>query len=118
MNVAFDVDVLLDAAPAIMQSFCSALVAAGHHVYVITGVEADTVTPTDIVNKTRYLTGLGFGKGTFTQVIVVPDPHPENKAKAIEDNKIEVLFDNNIANIKASKTLCACFLLWNNKVKK
>ncbi len=92
--------------------------AAGHHVYVITGVEEDTVTKADITAKQEYLVGLGFGKGTYTELIVMPLPHDTNKAKEIKDNNIELLIDNAVDNVKAAKGLCACLLLWNNKKKK
>jgi hypothetical protein len=117
MNVAFDIDGTLDAFPVVFESLCAALMAAGHHVYIITGVEEDTVTKTDIANKTAYLTGLGFGKGTYTTLIVMPKPHDVNKAKEVAENDIELLLDNSVANVKACKGLCACLLLWNNKKK-
>jgi hypothetical protein len=117
MNVAFDIDGTLDAFPSVMLALCSALIAAGNHVYIITGVEADKVTPADVAAKTSYLTGLGFGKGTYTQLIVIPEPHDENKAKECKDNDIELLIDNSVPNVKAAKGVCACLLLWNNKKK-
>lgn len=115
INIAFDVDGVLDAFPAVMLMLCGALMASGNHVYIITGVEEDTVTKDDITNKTLYLTGLGFGKGTYTELIVMPQPHAENKAKEIKDNNIALLIDNNKDNVKAAKTLCPCLLLWNTK---
>lgn len=115
MNFAFDIDGVLDAFPAEMLALCSSLTAGGNHVFIITGVEADEVTPEDSTNKTAYLTGLGFGKGSYFKLIIMPQPHDKNKAKAIKDNKISMLFDNNKDNVKAAKTSCPCFLLWNTK---
>src|ERR1035441_2707483 len=104
MNIAVDIDGVLDAFPAVMLMLCSALVASGNHVYIITGVEEDTVTKADVTNKTSYLTGLGFGKGTYTSLIVIPKPHDDNKAKEIADNDIALLIDNNKDNVKAAKS--------------
>src|SRR5208282_2186189 len=115
MNFGFDIDGVLDAFPAEMLALCSALQAGGNHVYIITGVEEDEVLPADVTNKEAYLTGLGFGKGSYFKLIVIPSPHDTNKAKAIKDNKIAMLFDNNKDNLKAAKGLCPCWLLWQTK---
>jgi hypothetical protein len=115
MNFAFDIDGVLDAFPAEMLAVCSSLQAGANHVYIITGVEEDAVTKEDVANKEAYLIGLGFGKGSYFKLIVLPKPHDTNKAKAIEDNDIAMLFDNNKDNVKAAKSLCPCWLLWNTK---
>ena len=112
IQIALDVDGTIDAFPVIFQSLMSAFMAAGHHVFVITGVDATKVTKTDIANKTAYLTGLGCGKGTYTTLIVLPQPHDTNKAKVIKEEKIELLFDNSKANCKAAKDYCLCLLSW------
>jgi len=114
-NVAFDIDGVLDAFPAEMLMLCSSLTAGGNRVFIITGIEGDEVEDTDVTNKTAYLTGLGFGKGSYFELIVLPQPHDKNKAKAIKKNNIAMLFDNNKDNVKAAKTSCPCFLLWNTK---
>ena len=96
----------------------SAFTAAGFHVYIITGVEEPKVTKADVDAKREYLTGLGISSDLYHQMIVCPTPHPQNKLKAIEDNDIEVLMDNSVANVKAAKKACMALLLWNAKVKK
>ena len=116
-NVAFDIDGVLDAFPAEMLMLCSSLTAGGNRVFIITGIEGDEVEDTDVTNKTAYLTGLGFGKSSYFKLIVMPQPHDKNKAKAIKDNKISMLFDNNQNNVKEAKGLCPCWLLWNTREK-
>lgn len=117
MNVAFDIDGTIDSFPQVMLALCSALTAAGHEVYIITGVEADTVPASVVKGKKMFLTGLGFGPGTYKQLIVVPQPHDKNKADEIARLKVELLIDNSVANAKAAKALCAVLILWNSKVK-
>jgi hypothetical protein len=109
------VDGVADAFPRVTQSLMSALMAAGHHVFVITGVDADAATAADRAAKVQYLTNLGIGPECYTDVIVCPQPHPENKAKAIQDNHIGVLLDNDKQNIKAAAPYCVALLLWNSK---
>ena len=75
MNVAFDIDGTIDSFPQVMLGLVTALTAAGHHVYIITGIEQDKVTPTDVRNKKAFLIGLGFGPGTYKELIVLPQPH-------------------------------------------
>ena len=117
MNVAFDIDGTIDSFPQVMLGLVTALTAAGHHVYIITGIEQDKVTPTDVRNKKAFLIGLGFGPGTYKELIVLPQPHDTNKADQIKKLDIELLIDNSVANAKAAKTLCAVLILWNSKVK-
>ena len=118
MNIAFDVDGVLDAFPPVMLMLCGSLTAGGNHVFIITGIESDEKpTQSDLDNKEAYLTGLGFGKGSYYKLIVINQPHDKNKAQAIKDNKIALLIDNNVNNVKAAKKLCACLLLWNTKEK-
>ena len=117
MNVVIDIDGTIDAFPLTMLALCSSLMAAGHRVYIVTGIEADTVIPADLRNKKKYLNGLGFGPGTYTGLEVLPQPHDKNKAKWIKENNVSLLIDNDVANAKEAKSECAVLLLWNNKVK-
>jgi hypothetical protein len=60
MKVAIDVDGCIDAAPRELQSLCSALIAAGHEVDVVTGNSDSPVTAQDRQEKLNYLNSLGF----------------------------------------------------------
>lgn len=118
MNVAFDIDGLADSFPRVVQSMMSAFTAAGHHVYVITGVEDKQVTSADTQAKKNYLASLGIGPADYSALIVCPQPHDTNKAAVIQKNDIAVLFDNSTKNTKkARKVGCAAFLLTNSKKK-
>ena len=101
-NWAVDVDGVLDAFPREMGSLVAALTAAGRHVYIITGIDEDTVTAKDTEAKRDFLTSLGVGPDTYFQLIVIPQPHPELKAQALKDNDCGVLVDNNRENIRAA----------------
>ena len=113
MNVAVDIDGTVDAFPQDFNSLCAALRAAGHHVYVITGIESDTVTQQDVVDTQGYLTSIGIT--AYDTLWVTPTPHDEHKAKLIQDNDVAMLFDNDKDNCKAASSYCAALLLWNNK---
>lgn len=118
MNAAFDIDGLADSFPRVVQSMMSAFTAAGHHVYVITGIENPKVTAADVQAKKNYLSSLGIGPDCYTDLIVCPEPHDANKAAEIQKNNIAVLFDNSTKNCKkARKVGCAAFLLTNSKEK-
>lgn len=114
MNVAVDIDGTVDAFPRVFQSLISALASAGHRVYIVTGIEADTVTQADVDAKTAYLASMGITM-QFA-VIVCPTPHAENKADVIAQNDIVLLIDNSKANIKAAVAEGVCsFMVWNAK---
>ena len=113
MNFAIDVDGTIDAFPDMFQSLCAALRAAGHDVYVITGIEQDAVTQQDVSDKQSYLTSIGFT--AYDTIWVCPQPHDEHKAKLIADNDVKALFDNDKDNCKAASGTTACLLLWNNR---
>ena len=87
--------------------------------YIITGIDESTVKKADLVNKAGYPHGdvLHPIAEQYFKLIVVPQPHPENKLQAIKDNGITALFDNNVENAKAAKSECAVFILWNVKQK-
>ena len=101
-NWAIDLDGVLDSFPREMGSLVAALTAAGRHVYIITGIDEDTVAAKDVEAKRDFLTSLGVGPDTYYQLIVIPQPHPENKAQALKDNDCGVLVDNNRENIRAA----------------
>lgn len=113
MNIALDVDGTVDAFPAVFDSLAAALEAAGHKVYVITGVEADTVTQADVEAKQGYLKSLGFT--AYTAIYVCPTPHDTHKADLVKQLDIALLIDNSKANVKAVAPEAAALLLWNNK---
>jgi hypothetical protein len=114
--VGVDIDGVLDAFPAEMLMLLSSITSGGNRVFIITGIESDEdPEKSDLDNKEAYLTGLGFGKGSYFKLIVISQPHDTNKAKAIEDNSISMLFDNSKKNCRAAKSLCPCFLLWQTK---
>lgn len=101
-NWAVDIDGTIDAFPRVCQTLMSALTAAGHHVYVITGIEEDTVTAADKAAKADYLVSLGVSPECYHELIVLPLPHPELKAQALKDNDCGVLVDNNRENIRVA----------------
>lgn len=116
-NFAFDIDGVIDSFPREMGTMIAALTAAAHHVFIITGVTGDTVAQADIDAKAQFLNSLGLGADTYFQLICVPEPHDENKAKAIKDNDIGVLVDNSKSNVKAAAGDCVALLVWNSKEK-
>lgn len=101
-NFAVDIDGTADAFPRAFQSIMSALTAAGHHVYVMTGIAEDTVTAADVDAKRNYLTSIGITPECYFELVVLPRPHPVTKAKAMKDNDCGVLFDNNRENVRAA----------------
>lgn len=113
MNVAVDIDGTVDSFPRLFQSLISALMAAGHHVYIITGVSETEVSDDDVAAKKGYLTALGITD--YTLLVVVPRPHAKHKAAALDEHHIELLIDNKKANAKAAVDQCAVLLLWNSK---
>lgn len=117
MNVAVDLDGTADAFPRVFQSLMSALVAAGHHVYVVTGVSDDQVTQADIDAKKQYLTKLGIGPEAYTSLVVVPSPHPKNKLDQIEKLNIALVIDNKRGTVKKAAPHAVSLLLWNSQEK-
>jgi hypothetical protein len=115
-NWAFDVDGVLDAFPRQMGTLIAALTASARHVYLITGIDAETVTKADIEAKQNFITSLGLAPEAYYELIVIPQPHAENKLKAIEANDVGVLIDNSKENVKtAVQGGCLALLLWNSK---
>lgn len=115
MNIAIDIDGTIDSFPRVFQSLMSALTAAGHHVYVITGVSEDKVTQADIDAKRQYLTSIGISDDDYFKLIICPKPHPKNKAACVTANDIALLIDNKKSTAKATKAQCAVLVLWNSK---
>ena len=101
-NWAVDIDGVVDAFPRVLGALVSALSAAGHHVYIMTGIDEDTVSDADVEAKRGYLSSLGVGPDTYHELVVLPQPHPANKAEALKANGCGVLVDNNRENIRAA----------------
>lgn len=114
-NFAFDIDGVIDSFPREMATMISALTAAAHRVFIITGADGETVAPSEVKAKREYLISLGISPEMYYELIVLPQPHAENKAKAIAENDIGVLIDNSKENIKAASSKCVALLLWNSK---
>lgn len=114
MNVAIDIDGTIDQDPEFFSSLAAALQAAGHHVYVITGIEQDEVTPEDVTAKAGYLNAMGFT--AYDYVYVCPKPHDEWKAQLVQDLCIDALIDNNKDNARACAPYCTVLLDWNAKI--
>ena len=121
INIALDIDGTIDAFPILFQSWIASWTAAGHRVYIITGIEGDTVLDSDHANKAEYLTAMGIPPTQYYQLIIIPTTadvdHAEAKAEIIKTNNIAALIDNNVENCKAAKKYCAAFLLYNVKEK-
>jgi hypothetical protein len=123
-NYGFDVDGTIDSFPYIFEQMMGAFVAKGDRVWIITGIGAPTVTQADIDAKTAYLASMGISSALYSDLIVLPiddskqGGHAQGKAKVLAENKIDVLFDNNAANIKAAAAIgVVALLLQNSKVK-
>jgi len=115
INIALDLDGTIDSYPRVFQTLMSSLTAGGNHCYIITGIEEDTVTKADVAAKKEYLTSLGIGMECYYALIVVPQPHADNKVAAIKANDIDMLFDNSKENIKAALPYCVAAMIWNSK---
>ena len=106
MNVAFDLDNTIDAAPKQIQSLMSALMAAGHNIVVLTGTDSPIVTQDEWQAKADYLNSLGCGQ-CWNQLVVQShagpnDPGPVLKASWCRDNDVDVLIDNSKDNARAA----------------
>lgn len=103
-HVAVDLDGTISAAPQQMQELCSALMAAGHRVSVVTGTANDTATQTDFDEKSNYLNALGMGQ-SYTDMTVIPSSIsgglPNAKAKWAKSQSVDIAVDNSKANAKA-----------------
>ncbi|SRR5258708_28671070 len=103
MLVAADLDGTLDAFPREFQSLLSALRAAGHTVYVVTGVTADVATPEHVAAKQQLLASLGLGQ-CYERLVVVAAPDgvvADRKAAYLTSVGADVLIDNNTHNAGA-----------------
>jgi hypothetical protein len=113
---AFDIDGVIDAFPRETGTLITALTAAGHRVFIITGAGGEEVQPSDVQGKLQFLGSLGLSPESYYELIVLPQPHAENKAKAIEANGIGVLVDNNRDNIRAATAAgCVGLYLYNTR---
>jgi hypothetical protein len=117
MIVGFDIDGTIDSFPQVFLGLCTALVSAGHQVWIITGASGDKVTQAETNGKESLLIGLGFGKGSYSKLFVLPEPHAQNKAKLLAKEHVDLMIDNNTKNAKAAKEICPVLILWQSKTK-
>jgi hypothetical protein len=92
--VAFDVKGTLDAWPKQLGEVMTALKASGDVIYILTGISADAVAEDDETACRAYLASVGITPAMFDQLVIVPKPHPSNKAAVCVEHHIDVLFDN------------------------
>jgi hypothetical protein len=107
MQVAFDLDNTIDAAPKQMQSLMAALKATGHEVSVVTGSNSMPVTQEDWQEKCNYLNMLGCG-ACWDKLIVLSHANgdiPSIKAKWCDDNGVDMLIDNSKENARAATAI-------------
>lgn len=106
MNVGFDIDRTITAAPKQFAAMMSALQQAGHRCYVITGTMDSVATPTHYVARRQQLESCGVFEGQhydFLEIVIAP--HAENKAKYCVANNIEFMFDDAPAYIEAIRSV-------------
>lgn len=116
MHVAFDIDGTLDQDPVNFESLCSALMAAGHRVSVVTGCSGDKVSAQDKADKASYLSQIGFERGAqYDKLKVFPDPPHKKKAKWCKKHNVAFLFDNSVKNAQLASEYCTVLLPWNDK---
>ena len=105
MNIAFDLDNTIDATPKQMQSLMSALMAAGHHIVVLTGTDDPVVDPIDWQAKADYLNSIGCGQ-CWNELVVQshaePLDGPTVKAQYCRQHDVDVLIDNSKDNARAA----------------
>ena len=104
MRIAVDIDGTIDANPDEMRSIMGSLMAAGHHVIVLTGTSDRVATQVDWDDKFDYLRSLGCG-AVWDQLVVVPHGKGEVadvKAQWCKDNGVDVMIDNDKGNAKAA----------------
>jgi hypothetical protein len=99
-----------------MQALMTALMAAGHKVAVVTGVPGDKVVPQDTIDKAAYLQSLGCAE-CYDQLVVLAEPHDENKAEWLKANHADLLVDNNKSNAKAAMGTCCVLVPWASRKK-
>lgn len=115
-NIGFDLDGTISAFPREFETLMTALTAAGHHVFVLSGAGEDEPAPGEQEAKVQYLRSLGIGPDCYEELIVVPHPH-ENKARVIQERGIGIFFDNNKQNVKAAAPFAVTLLCWNSREK-
>jgi hypothetical protein len=114
--VAVDLDDTIDAFPQEMRTIMTSLVACGHTVWVVTGVEEPDPTTEDCQQKEFLLTQLGFKLDVqYDNLICLPPPHPENKAQWLSDNGADILIDNDKANAAAAAGICLVLVPWQTR---
>ena len=120
MLVAVDIDGCADAYPREFQSIMSALRAAGHTVYVVTGSQGPTVTQADLDEKATYLSSLGLGE-SYDVLTVIGNPDgdiADKKVQYLQSVGAHALFDNSVPNLKAAtKAGILALCPWGSKEK-
>ena len=116
MLYAVDIDGTIDAFPAAFLGMMQALKACGHAVHVVSGVDAPVVTQQDMDAKAAYLVSLGCGEA-YTRLVLVPDPHAENKASYLREAGADMLWDNSKANAQAAIDICPVLVPWQSREK-
>ena len=98
-----DLDGTLDAYPFELQSTMQALRAAGHQVYVVTGVTADAPTQDVLDAKANYLASLGLSECYDRLVIIASSDGNVAAQKAAYAASVgaDMAIDNNIDNARA-----------------
>lgn len=115
MRVCVDLDGTIDAFPYQLGELMRALRASGCVVDVLTGIDADKVTQADLDAKAAFLLSLGC-ENTYDNLVLVPDPHPENKASYMREVAADMLIDNNKSNAKAAMDVCPVLVPWQTRV--
>lgn len=116
MLACFDIDGTIDAFPDELGALMRALRATGSTVQVLSGIDADELTPDDLVEKSQYLTGLGLGE-SYDRLVLVPRPHAENKASYMREAGVDLLVDNDKGNAAAAADICPVLVPWQSRVK-
>ena len=118
MLIACDVDGTADAYPREMQSILQAFRAAGHTVYIVTGVTADAPGEQDAAEKAQYLASLGLGQ-CYDRLVVIAAPDgvvADRKARYLASIGADLVLDNNVHNARAAAGQGILALVpWNSK---
>lgn len=97
MRVAVDIDGTIDSDPAAFLSLCSALMRAGHQVFILTGCSSPKVTKADKHAKKTYLRSMGFRKNAaYVKLRLFASPPHRGKARWCRKHKVAILIDNSV----------------------
>lgn len=115
VRVCVDLDGTLDSWPYELGELMRSLRSAGFTVDVLTGVSGEKATQEDLDQKAAFLRSLGCDN-CFDNLVLVPDPHPENKASYMREVGCDMLIDNNKNNAKAAADICIALVPWQTRV--